>query len=42
MYDPTQRRWLSEDPIAFGAGDTNLYRYVGWSAPHFLVHSKWE
>jgi RHS repeat-associated protein len=29
MYDPTQGRWLSEDPIAFGAGDPNLYRYTG-------------
>jgi hypothetical protein len=22
-------RWLSEDPIGFGGGDANLYRYVG-------------
>jgi RHS repeat-associated protein len=27
-YDPTIGRWLSEDPIGFTAGDTNLYRYV--------------
>jgi hypothetical protein len=27
-YDPNVGRWTSEDPIAFGAGDSNLYRYV--------------
>jgi RHS repeat-associated protein len=28
-YDPRVGRWVSEDPIGFGAGDTNLARYVG-------------
>jgi RHS repeat-associated protein len=28
-YDPRIGRWISEDPIAFAAGDGNLYRYVG-------------
>ena len=28
-YDPAARRWISEDPIGFAGGDTNLYRYVG-------------
>ena len=28
-FDPVQGRWLSQDPIGFGAGDANLYRYVG-------------
>ncbi|MBI2807731.1 MAG: hypothetical protein HYX68_22345 [Planctomycetes bacterium] len=28
MYDPTIGRWISEDPIEFAGGDTNLYRYV--------------
>ena len=28
-YDPIAGRWLSEDPIGFAGGDTNLYRYVG-------------
>ncbi len=28
-YDPRVGRWLSADPIGFGAGDPNLYRYVG-------------
>jgi RHS repeat-associated protein len=28
-YDPAIGRWLSCDPIGFGAADTNLYRYVG-------------
>ena len=28
-YDPTARRWVSEDPKGFDAGDANLGRYVG-------------
>lgn len=28
-YDPTNGRWLSEDPMGFAAGDGNLHRYVG-------------
>ena len=28
-YDPAVGRWLSEDPLSFGGGDSNLYRYVG-------------
>jgi hypothetical protein len=28
MYDPKVGRWLSEDPLGFRAGDTNLSRYV--------------
>jgi RHS repeat-associated protein len=28
FYDPTVGRFLSEDPIGFGGGDLNLYRYV--------------
>jgi RHS repeat-associated protein len=28
-YDPSVGRFISEDPAGFGAGDTNLYRYVG-------------
>src|SRR5262249_54514505 len=28
-YDPKTGRWISEDPIGFVAGDTNLSRYVG-------------
>jgi RHS repeat-associated protein len=26
--DPSTGRWMSQDPISFAAGDTNLYRYV--------------
>jgi len=28
-YDPKLGRFMSEDPLRFDAGDTNLYRYVG-------------
>jgi RHS repeat-associated protein len=28
-YDTTTGQWISEDPIGFYSGDTNLYRYVG-------------
>ena len=28
MYDPTIGRWISQDPMEFDAGDSNLYRYV--------------
>ena len=28
-YDPTIGRFISQDPMSFDAGDTNLYRYVG-------------
>ena len=35
-YDPGVGRWLTEDPADFGAGDPNLYRYVGNSPGNFL------
>ena len=28
-YHPTLQRFISEDPLDFGAGDANLYSYVG-------------
>jgi RHS repeat-associated protein len=28
-YDSAVGRFISEDPLGFGAGDTNIYRYVG-------------
>ena len=28
-YDPSTGQFISQDPIGFTAGDTNLYRYVG-------------
>jgi hypothetical protein len=28
MYDPRIGRWTSQDPLAFGPGDPNLYRYA--------------
>jgi RHS repeat-associated protein len=35
-YDPATGRFLSQDPLGFGAGDANLYRYVGNSAPNYV------
>jgi RHS repeat-associated protein len=29
IYDPFTGRWLTTDPDGFGAGDDNLYRFVG-------------
>ncbi len=34
-YDPTTQRFLSEDPIGFGIGDFNFYRYVGNNPVNF-------
>jgi RHS repeat-associated protein len=34
-YDPAVGRFVSEDPIGFSAGDTNLYRYVGNNATNY-------
>jgi RHS repeat-associated protein len=34
-YDPAVGRFISEDPIGFSAGDTNLYRYVGNNATNY-------
>jgi RHS repeat-associated protein len=34
-YDPKVGRFISEDPLGFGAGDTNLYRYVNNSPTNF-------
>jgi RHS repeat-associated protein len=28
-YNPEQKRFISEDPLGFGGGDSNLYSYVG-------------
>jgi RHS repeat-associated protein len=32
-FDQLAGRWTTQDPINFAAGDSNLYRYVGNSAP---------
>ncbi len=34
-YEPITGRFISEDPIGFGAGDTNLYRYVNNSPTNY-------
>jgi RHS repeat-associated protein len=35
-YDSTTGQWISEDPISFGGGDANLYRYVGNAVLDFV------
>jgi RHS repeat-associated protein len=35
-YDPTTSRWISQDPLGFDAGDSNLYRYVN-NAPTLAI-----
>jgi RHS repeat-associated protein len=35
-YDPLVGRFIGEDPIGFGAGDINLYRYVGNQPINFI------
>ena len=35
MYDPSPARFISEDPLGFDAGDSNLYRYVFNSPTHY-------
>ncbi|WP_281067941.1 RHS repeat-associated core domain-containing protein [Anthocerotibacter panamensis] len=35
-YSADLQRFIAEDPLGFGGGDTNLYRYVG-NAPHLAV-----
>jgi RHS repeat-associated protein len=32
-YDPAPGRWLSEDPLAFDAGDGRLHAYPSPAAP---------
>jgi hypothetical protein len=29
FYDPSLGRFLSRDPLGYGGGDPNLYRYCG-------------
>ena len=41
-YDASVGRWLSEDPIGFGGGDTNLYRAVHNSPANALDPSGLE
>jgi RHS repeat-associated protein len=35
-YSPVLGRFISEDPLAFGGGDVNLYGYVWNSSPNFI------
>jgi RHS repeat-associated protein len=34
-YNPDQKRFISEDPLGFGGGDTNLQAYVGNNPVNF-------
>jgi RHS repeat-associated protein len=40
-YSPTIGRFLSEDPLGFGGGDENLYRYVD-NRPNYLTDPSGE
>jgi RHS repeat-associated protein len=45
-YDATTGRWISQDPLGFNAGDSNLYRYVlnqptYWTDPSGLDDHHW-
>src|SRR5579875_1765492 len=40
-YDPSDGRWISQDPLGFKAGDTNLYRYV-YSIPTSVTDPRGE
>jgi RHS repeat-associated protein len=35
-YDAANGRFISEDPLGFNAGDTNIYRYVGNSPTNWV------
>jgi len=35
FYDAAVGRFLSQDPLGFAGGDSNLYRYVGNSGPNY-------
>jgi len=39
-YDPGTGTWVEQDPDSFGAGDSNLYRYVGNSPTDATVTGK--
>jgi RHS repeat-associated protein len=41
-YDPTNGRFISEDPIEFRAGDINLYRYILNNLVNFIDPSGLE
>jgi RHS repeat-associated protein len=34
-YNPDQKRFIAEDPLEFGSGDTNFYAYVGGNPVNF-------
>jgi RHS repeat-associated protein len=34
-YNPDQKRFIAEDPLEFGGGDTNFYTYVGGNPVNF-------
>jgi RHS repeat-associated protein len=34
-YSPDQKRFIGEDPLEFGSGDTNFYAYIGGNPVNF-------
>ena len=47
-YDPSMQRFISQDPLGFAGGDTNLYRYCGNSPTNatdpsgFVIETGWD
>ena len=35
-YSPQAMRWMSQDPLGYDGGDTNLYRYCGNSVTNTM------
>jgi RHS repeat-associated protein len=35
-YDPASGRWITQDPVGFDAGDSNLYRYAANRPDRFI------
>jgi uncharacterized protein RhaS with RHS repeats len=33
LYDPSVGVWMSQDPVAFRGGDSNLHRYIAADPP---------
>ena len=41
-YDPKMGRWISQDPLGFDAGDSNLYRYVNNAPTNAMIRADFK